>query len=148
MEKRPSASGARTGAYLELKIYAKGDRYEYSLSETDAGGKSFGTAILREQAMLQKLLARTHADPTAPKELRVVAEPNSKLAGYLVPVCKACDAAGYQSIKFTGYIFGGGIMLELKPEQKGEAPGYKHYQGAEKSPSELIKEIEEGMRRY
>jgi RNA polymerase sigma factor (sigma-70 family) len=139
----------RSGGYLELKVYGKDAWFEYSLSETGADGKPVGTAIVREPAMLQKLLARARADPTAPKELRLVAEPNAKSGSYLlVSVLKACDAAGYRSIKFTGYIFAGGLMLELKPDQKGEAPGYKHYQAAEKNPSELIKEIELGMSRY
>lgn len=148
LEKHSSASGPGPGAYLELKIYAKGDRYEYSLSETDAGGKPFGTAILREQAMLQKLLARAKADPTAPKELRVTVDPPASLTGFPVAALTACDAAGYKTVKFTGYVFGGGYATPLKPDQKGEVGGYKRYQDAEKKPAELIKEIEEGMRRY
>jgi RNA polymerase sigma factor (sigma-70 family) len=143
---------AKPGAYLELKVsgnrVADTPQGSLALTETDASGKPIGTAVLREQAMLQKFLARAKADPTAPKELRVTIDPDATLTGWPVAALKACEAAGYTSVKFTGYVFGGGFPMPLKPDQKGEVGGYKHHQGAEKKPSELIKEIEEGMRRF
>jgi hypothetical protein len=61
---------------------------------------------------------------------------------------KACDAAGYGTVKFTGDVFGGGFATTLKADHKGEAAGYKHYDNAERSPVSLMEEIEKGMRTY
>jgi hypothetical protein len=143
----------KPGAYLELKIFTKRDgdllKVEFSLTETDANGQPIGTVTFREQAMLQKLLRRAHNDPTAPKELRVTTQPATALTGWPTTALKACVAAGYKTVKYTGYVcVGAGYMPPLDPDQKGNAIGYKHYEGAEKNPVELIKEIEEGQRRY
>ena len=53
-----------------------------------------------------------------------------------------------ETVKFTGYIVAGGFAQELKVDEKGEVPGYKRYDGAERKVTELMKEIEDGMRTY
>ncbi len=60
---------------------------------------------------------------------------------------KACDAAGYKTVTFTGYVVAGGFTAELTPDQTGDQPGYNWYDKKKKT-AELVKEIEEGMRRF
>jgi len=144
---RPGAEATKAAAFVELTVAGQGGKLEFSLRETDASGKVLGTVRVAEGAMLLKLLTRTKADATAPKELRVIAEPSATMGVGLTTALKACDAAGYSKVKFTGYIPAGGYMPPLDPKQKGEAPGYKHYEGKESSPAQLMREMEEGMSR-
>lgn len=135
--------------HLELSITGQAGEFHFALKEIDAGDKEVGTLLVSDSTqkakMLAILLARTKADPLAPKELRVVAAPSTALGGGPTMALLACDAAGYAKVKFTGYVFGGGLAIPLKADQKGEALGYRHYDNAERSPANLIKEIEEGM---
>ena len=138
--------------YLEVTISGKAGEYEFELKETDLTGKELGTVVVRDTTanavMLAKLLTRAKADPTAPKELRMVAQPQTSHGLGSHAALRACDAAGYKTVKFTGYVIAGGFTPELKPDQKGDVLGYTRYEGAEKKPAELITEIEEGMRRF
>ena len=61
---------------------------------------------------------------------------------------KACDAAGYKTVKFTGYIMAGGFARNLKPDDRGEVPGYRYYDNAETTAERLDKEIELGRRTW
>ena len=61
---------------------------------------------------------------------------------------KACDAAGYKTVKFTGYIMAGGFTRNLNQNEKGEVPGYRHYDNAERTAESLDKEIELGRRTW
>ena len=98
--------------------------------------------------MLAIFLARTKADPLAPRELRVLASPSTALGMGSIEALKACDAAGYTKVKFTGYVIAGGYTPELKADQKGDVPGYKHYDNVERTPTSLIQEIEKGRVTY
>jgi RNA polymerase sigma factor (sigma-70 family) len=142
------APAARAGAYLELTAHGKQSGFEYSITETDASGKVIGRVITHEPEMLAKLLARTKNDTTAPKELRVVIDPSLAITGHPTIVFKACDAAGYKTIKFTGYIPYGNFLQELKSEQRGEVPGHTRYDNAECVPANLLKNIEDWRRTY
>ncbi len=139
----PTDGAAKSGAYLELTVHGKQAFFQYSIKETDANGKEIGRTITQEPAMLMKLLARAKADATAPKELRVVVDPTVALTGHPSVAFKVCDAAGFKTIKFTGYIPQGNFLGELKPDQKGEVKGYKRYDNTEVSPASLLKQIEE-----
>jgi RNA polymerase sigma factor (sigma-70 family) len=139
----------KPGAHLELTVLApQVPQGEFALKEFDAAGKVVGTVVTREPQMLTKLLVRTRADATAPKELRVVVQPTAVMTGWTTSALQACEKAGFAKVKFTGYVFGGGFATPLKPDQKGEIGGYKHYEAAEMKPADLIKEIEDGMRRF
>ena len=144
---KPLAAAANAGGYLELTVTGK-QGSPYLLKETDANGKAIGTVATGEGAMLQRLLARAEKDATAPKEIRVIVEPAAVLTGHVVTTLKACDSAGIRSVKFTGYVFQGGFAAPLKADQKGDVAGYKHYNGAERSPASLIAEVELGMRTH
>jgi RNA polymerase sigma factor (sigma-70 family) len=141
---RPGAESAKPVAFVELTVTGQAGKFEFTLKETDASGKVLGTVRVAEVPMLVKLLTRLKADASAPKELRVVVEPSRDA----VTALNACDAAGYKSVKFTGYIPAGGFMGQLNPNQKGGALGYKHYEGKEVSPSQLLKDIAEATTRY
>lgn len=138
--------------HLDLIIRGSAGYYEFALRETGADGKEVGTVVVAGKAnggkMLALLLTRTKYDPMAPRELRVLASPSTALGIGSIEALKACDAAGYAKVKYTGYIVSGGFTPELKADQKGEVPGYKHYDNVERKPSELIKEIEKGRVTY
>lgn len=147
---RPAA-----GAYVELTVGGPVDfttegpavRVEFTLKETDAAGKEIGTVLIREPEMLRKLLARLKKDATAPKELRVVVQPQTANGVGPLVAFKACDAAGFTSVKFTGHIVTGLLPFPIKPDHKGAAAGFKWYDGSERSPASLIKEYEDGSRK-
>jgi RNA polymerase sigma factor (sigma-70 family) len=144
------AAAAKTGGYLEVVIRGSAAKFEFALREFDANGKEVGTAGFDQQnaQMLAKVLARTKADPAAPTEVRVLASPPTALGGGPHAALKACDTAGYKTVKFTGYVPAGGFTRQLNADEKGEVPGYKHCDGVERKVTELIKEIEDGMRTF
>ena len=115
------------------------------MKETDSAGKEIGTVTVREPAMLQKLLARTKADPTAPKALHVIASPEVAGNGYFLSGLKVCANAGFETVKFTGYVPIEFFPKELPADQKGEVKGYKRYDGVEISPEKLIKETQNNI---
>ena len=143
---------AKTVGYFELVIRGTAADYGFALREFDAQGKEVGTIgfaeSMKNPAMLAKVLARTKADPTAPAEMRVLASPPTALGGGPHAALKACDAAGYKTVKFTGYVVGGGFAPELKIDDRGVKPGYIWFDGVERKPTELMKEIEDGMRSF
>lgn len=146
---RKPAAAAKPAGYLELIVRGTAPRSEFALREFDAQGKEVGTAVFDQNgAMLAKVLARTRADTTAPTELRILASPPTALGGGTWTALKACDAAGYKTVKFTGYIVAGGFAQELKIADKGVRPGYTWYDGVERKIGELMKEVEKGMRTY
>jgi hypothetical protein len=73
--------------------------------------------------------------------MRVVIDPTVAITAHSGIVFKACDAAGYKTIKFTGYIPSGNFPQELKSEQRGEVKGYKWYDNAECVPTNLMKDL-------
>jgi hypothetical protein len=147
--KKPVAVAKNAGR-IEVVIRGSAAQYEFVFREFDASGTEVGTAVFHRSgaALLAKVLARTKADPSAPTELRVLASPPTALGGGPHAALNACDAAGYKTVKFTGYVVGGGFTQELKIDDTGEKPGYKRYDGTERKVTELMKEIEDGMRTF
>jgi RNA polymerase sigma factor (sigma-70 family) len=145
--KQPAATASAAG-YMELTVHGKQGWFEYSIKETDANGKEVGSVIIREPEMLLRVLTRTKNDPTAPKELRLIVDPSRALTGYPTIALKACDASGFQTIRFTGYIPQGNFLAELPHDQKGEAKGYKRYDNTEVTAASLIKQIEDWRRTW
>ncbi len=140
--------------YIDLTISGKAGASEFVLYEhpyADPYRRDkrlppvYGPVTTRDPEMLKRLLTRAKADPTGPQEVRVTAEPQTALGVGPSVALKACDAAGYKTVTFTGYVFGGGFAVELKPDQTGDVRGYKRYDAVEVKPAELVKEIEEGM---
>jgi RNA polymerase sigma factor (sigma-70 family) len=144
---------ANTG-YIELTITGTAGKFSFTLYEvlTDDGKqrgtvRKFGPVTTTDADMLTKLLTRARADATAPKVLRVIAEPPTALGVGPHSALKACAAAGYDAVTFTGYVPLGGYLAELPPNPKGNVPGYFFYDSKEVKPAEVAKDIEEGLRR-
>ncbi len=157
-EKRAAEASRKTvtsgGGYIELTIAGKAGAFEFTITEVPAGdGKArglqakYGPVTTRDPAALAVLLARAKKDAGGPQEVRVIAQPQTVLGAGPVAALEACDKAGYKTVKFTGYVFGGGFATELKADQKGEVRGYKRLDGTEVRPKELAEEIQEGLRR-
>jgi RNA polymerase sigma factor (sigma-70 family) len=120
VKKKPAAAKP-AGGYVLLSFGGDAKAFEITLSEAGADGKVIGTATVKGEALLAKLLARTRADPAAPAELRV----GPALPGVdALPVLRACAAAGYKTVTFTGFA------------------AAKWYEAAERTTADLIKEIE------
>jgi hypothetical protein len=134
--------------FIELTLHSKDRNFEFAIKETDAAGKEIGTVVVREPAMLTKLLTRIKNDPAAPRQLRVVADPSLGTNGYFVVGLKACESAGFKTVTFTGYMPQNNFLQELKSDQKGDAPGYKRYDAVERDTASLIKEFETWMRTW
>ncbi|MBA4064181.1 MAG: hypothetical protein C0501_10795 [Isosphaera sp.] len=118
------------GGFVLLSFGGDAKAFEITLSEAGADGKVIGTANVSGEAMLAKLLARTRADPTAPTQLRVV--PTFPSMDTL-PVLRACDAAGYKTVRYTGVV--------------GAGPEAKWLDAVERPTADLVKEIEAGRRK-
>jgi hypothetical protein len=149
--KKPAVA-AKAAGYLELTVRGTAGQYEFALRELDAAGKEVVALVVKDAtlngAMLARVLARTKADPTAPAEMRVIAAPPTAQGIGQQAALKACDAAGYKTVKFTGYIMAGGFTRNLKQDDRGEVPGYRYYDNAEKMAESLDKEIELGRRTW
>jgi hypothetical protein len=147
VKNQPAAFGNAAG-YLEVIIRGTAAKFEFALREFDAGGKEIGTAVFDEKnaSMLARMLVRTRADVTAPTEVRVLASPPTALGGATLAALKALDSAGYRTVKYTGYVVAGGFTPELKIGDTGVRPGYTWYDGVTRKVTELMKEIEDGMR--
>ena len=141
--------------YIELTIGGKAGEFEFVIREVPPNDpkefglqRVYGPVTTRDPEMLKRLLTRAKADPTGPQEVRVTADPQTTSGSGPVAALKACAAAGYKTVKYTGYVFGGGFATPLKDDQTGEVRGYKRYDAVEVKPAELVKEIEEGMKRF
>jgi RNA polymerase sigma factor (sigma-70 family) len=148
--KPPAAAKPR--GHLELRITSAAPSNLIGLREFDAQGNEVLWLTLMDPTQngekLARLLSRTKADPAGPAEIRVVVDPRVSLGWAPVAALKACDAAGYKTVKFTGYIPAGGFTRELKPDEKGDVPGYTRHDNVERTAESLVKEFEEGRRRY
>ena len=151
--KKEAAVNAK--GYLELTVSGTTDALVFVIREVPAhdpkagalGKRSLGPIRTGDPAALVVLLTRAKKDPNGPQEVRVIVQPQTALGTGPAAAMEACDAAGYKTATFTGYVFGGGFAVELKPEQQGDVRGYKRYDAVEVKPAELVKEIEEGLRR-
>jgi hypothetical protein len=146
---RERSEAERHAGFVELTLHGKDRNFEFAIKETDATGKEIGTAVVREPKMLTKLLTRIKNDPTAPKQLRVVADPSLSLNGHFTVGLKACETAGFKTVTFTGYMPKQVLRIPaLKSDHKGDAPGYKRYDAVERDTASLIKEVEDWMRTW
>jgi len=145
-------AAVKAETYLELTVDRKGNAYGFVLWEVPVKGgparPALGPVTTGDVTMLGVLLARAKHDPNGPQEVHLIAEPQTVMSLYPQAALEACDTAGYKTVKFTGYIFGGRPAAELKPDQKGDVAGYKRYDMAEVQPKELAKEIEKNMPHY
>ena len=138
---------------IELTVSGQGGEYEFVIREVPVDPKGItkrgtGPVTTRDPAMLAKLLMRAKNDPNGPQQVVLVAQPQTTITTGPRAALRACEVAGYKTVKFTGYVFGGGEATPLKPDQTGNVPGYKRYNAAEVKPADLVKEIEDGMRRF
>jgi hypothetical protein len=139
-------------SYLQLTIAASAPNCIFGLREFDAQGKEVLALSMmdptKDGEKVARILARSKADPAGPTGIHVVVDPRVSLGWGMIAGLKACETAGYKSVKFTGYIPKGGKAQPLRSDQRGEVPGYKRYDGVERTPESLIEEIIEGMRTY
>ena len=98
----------------------------------------------------REYLTRVKKDPNAPRDLRVVFTDDAQIGGFSTEALKCCLDAGFEKIRFTGYIpFGGGArgIPQLKPGPDGEAEGYKRYKGELVDTKKLLTDYAEALRR-
>ena len=91
-------------------------------------------------------LTRLRKDATAPHDLRVVFEPDDRVGGFTLEALRACRDAGFDTIRFTGYIPHGGFIPQLKPGPDGEAEGYTRYTGGRVETKKLLADYERALR--
>jgi uncharacterized protein (TIGR03067 family) len=160
------------GPYLVLTVRGlDGVRSPYTVTEFDARGKVLwsltpgadvadkrkpdGALIDLKDAQTQQdviaavrgYLTRVKKDPNAPHDLHVVFTNDGQLGGYSAESLKCCLDAGFEKIRFTGYIPFGGEIPQLKPGPKGEAEGYKRYKGELVDTKKLLADYVEALRR-
>ncbi|QJW94264.1 hypothetical protein FTUN_1784 [Frigoriglobus tundricola] len=137
---------------IELTVGGQAGEFEFVIREVPVDQtvtkRGTGPVTTRDPVMLAKLLARAKSDPNGPQQVVIIAQPQTSFTTGPGAALKACGAAGYKTVTFTGYVFGGGEAVQLKLDQKGEVPGYKRYDAAEVKPADLLKEIQDGMRRF
>ncbi|HEX4608144.1 MAG TPA: sigma-70 family RNA polymerase sigma factor [Urbifossiella sp.] len=99
-------------------------------------------------------LTRVRKDVTAPRDLRVVfatdaplGATDAPLGGYSTEALKCCRDAGFEKIRFTGYVPLGGEIPALKPGPDGEAEGYRRYRGEVVETRKLLGDYEKALRR-
>jgi hypothetical protein len=168
---KPKAEPA-SGPYLVLSVRGlDGARSPYTLTEFDARGKVLwsvtpgadvaatpkpGGALIdlkdvdTQQAVIaavREYLTRVRKDPNAPRDLRVVFDADAQLGGFSVEALKCCSDAGFETIRFTGYVPLGGFIPQLKPGPDGEAEGYKRYKGELVETKTLLTDYAEALRR-
>ena len=137
-----TVSGTTDALVFVIREFPPNDPKEFGLQRV------YGPIRTGDPAALVVLLTRAKKDPNGPQEVRVIVQPQTALGTGPPAALKACDAAGYKTVTFTGYVFGGGFATPLKDDQTGEVRGYKRYDAVEVKPAELVKEIEEGMKRF
>ena len=143
-----------TTSYVELRISGNTNEPVFTVREMAAvdpqGGarRLCGPVTTRDPEMLAKLLARAKNDPTGPQHVVIIAQSETVRGRGPASTLKACDAAGYKTVKYDGYVFQGGMTAPLKPDQKGAVSGYKYYDVTEVKSADLLKEIEEGFNSF
>ena len=160
------------GPFLVLTVRGlDGTRSPYTLTEFDAQGKVLWSvtpgadvaeqpkpggqlidlkSLETQQAVIaatREYLTRVKKDPNAPRDLRVVFTNDAQLGGFSAEALGCCLAAGFEKIRFTGYIPLGGFIPQLKPGPDGEAKGYKRYKGELVDTKKLLTDYGEALRR-
>lgn len=138
--------GGAPAGYLELTVRGE-PKHIFVLKIRDLAGADLGTVTVNEwsEPMLTRVLVRTQAAPNVPKELCMVAQPTRFDDGVLKAL-KACNAAGYKTVTFTGYVYSG--EDSSKPNENSDPPGFKWYDEEAKTTADLIEEIEPTPKRF
>ncbi len=121
-----------------------------------AGAKGGDLAIplkngTNQQAMIagiRQYLTRVKKDPNAPHDLRVVFDNGAPIGGLSIVVLKSCLEAGFEKIRFTGYIPIGFFIPELNPGPDGEAAGYQRYSGELVDTKKLMTDYWDALRNF
>lgn len=144
-----------SNGYIEITVRGTAGKFEYEISEVPAHDPNergtvpkYGPLKTSDTTTLANLFRRAKADVTAPLDVRVIVEPQVTMGIGPQAALEACAKAGYDTVKYTGYVFGGGLALELKPNETGHVKGYTRYDAKPVKPAVLAKEIDEGMRRF
>jgi RNA polymerase sigma factor (sigma-70 family) len=98
-------------------------------------------------AAVREYLTRVRKDPNAPHDLCVVFTNDAQLGGFSAEALRCCLDAGFEKIRFTGYIPFGGFIPLLKPGPDGEAEGYKRYKGELVDTKRLLTDYEKALNR-
>lgn len=140
-----------SNGYIEVTVRGTAGKFEYEIYEVPPYDPNlfgtvpkFGPVRTSDTTALANLLKRTKADITAPLDVRVIVEPQVTMGTGPQGVLEACAKAGYDTVTFTGYVFGGGIAQQLNADEKGEVRGYTKYTAKPVKPAALLMEIEEG----
>jgi RNA polymerase sigma factor (sigma-70 family) len=144
-----------SNGYIEITVRGTAGKFEFVVFEVLPHNPArsgeiprLGPVVTSDRDALAKLLKRARADATAPLDLRVIVEPQVTMGVGPQWVLGACASAGHETVTFTGYVFGGGFAQQLQPTEKGDVKGYTRYDAKPVKPAVLVKEIEEGMRRF
>ena len=111
---RPTLNG-----YIELTVRGTAGRFEYEIYEVPPHDPNERGAVPKhgpvktsDRESLNALLKRAKADPTAPLDVRVIVEPQVTLGVGPQWALEACAKGGYDTVKFTGYVFDGGFAQQ------------------------------------
>ncbi len=144
-----------SNSYIEITVRGTAGKFEFVVYEILPHNPArsgeiprLGPVVTSDRDALAKLLKRARADATAPLDVRVIVEPQVTMGVGPQWVLGACASAGHDTVTFTGYVFGGGFAQQLTATEKGDVAGYTKYDAKPVKPSVLLKEIEEGMRRF
>ena len=168
----PAGPQQPAAPYLVLSVRgADGTRSPYTLTEFDAGGKALwsvtpgadvaGTPkpgrflIDLEDAQVRRdvnaavrgYLTRVKQDPNAPHDVRVVLTADAPVGEFSVEALRLCLEAGFEHVRFTGYVPLGGETPRLRPGLDGKAEGYKRYQGEPVHTKTLLTDYEKALER-
>jgi RNA polymerase sigma factor (sigma-70 family) len=163
----PSSSPAPAAPHIVLTVRGPDPvRSPYTLTEFDARGQvlwsvtpgadlagadgkqtdlAYPHARDAATAGVRAYLTRVRKDAAAPRDLRVVFTPDAQLGGFSTEALKCCVDAGFETIRFTGYLPHGGFIPELKPGPDGEAKGYRRYQGEVVAPKKLLGDYQKAL---
>lgn len=123
-----------------------------NLTEKPPAGLALDMKKMENQQLvidgLAQYLKRLRATPNTPRDLRVVFENDVPIGGFPQIALKSCLDAGFDTIRFTGYMPFGGFIPLLKPGADGEAEGYKRYKGEVVRTKKLLDDYNLAMRTF
>jgi hypothetical protein len=168
--------GEPAAPYLVLTVQGTdGGSPRYTITEFDASGKvrwsvapgrdlsqppaspppppgNFGLppgtdARPEELAALRDYFTRARKDANAPHHLRVVLATDAPIGKSTVAGLRCCLDTGFEKVRLTGYIPGGGETPPLRPGPDGSAEGYKRYSGESVEIKTVVEEYEKALDR-
>lgn len=123
-----------------------------NLTEQPPAGLALDMKKMENQQLvidgLAQYLKRLRATPNTPRDFRVVFENDVPIGGFPQIALKSCLDAGFDTIRFTGYMPFGGFIPLLKPGADGEAEGYKRYKGEVVRTKKLLDDYNLAMRTF